>query len=161
MRAKYAGYIEHESLQAERLKRDESKKIPDNFDYDAIRGLRFEAREKLKRILPDTLRRAASIPGVNPADLSLLSLALKKASYKGWKANFFGATDPFEGCRSAKILSGRAFDCCKKVTFARENAIMSSWKGLYFCLKVTESTIWDAEIEGKKCLSWSKKVHLK
>lgn len=83
LRAKYAGYIEHESLQAERLKRDESKKIPDNFDYDAIRGLRFEAREKLKRILPDTLRRAASIPGVNPADLSLLSLALKKASYKG------------------------------------------------------------------------------
>ena len=87
LRAKYAGYIEHEALQAERLKRDEGKKIPANFDYDAVRGLRFEAREKLKRIQPDTLRRAASIPGVNPADLSLLSLALKKASKSGQNAS--------------------------------------------------------------------------
>ena len=78
LRAKYEGYIAHERVQAERLRRDESLRIPEGFDYDAVRGLRFEAREKLRRIRPDSLRRAASIPGVNPADLALLSLALKK-----------------------------------------------------------------------------------
>ena len=78
LRAKYEGYIAHERVQAERLRRDESLRIPEGFDYAAVRGLRFEAREKLRRIRPDSLRRAASIPGVNPADLALLSLALKK-----------------------------------------------------------------------------------
>ena len=81
LRAKYEGYIAHERTQAERLRRDEALVIPDGFDYDAVRGLRFEAREKLRRVRPDTLRRAASIPGVNPADLALLSLALRK---QGW-----------------------------------------------------------------------------
>lgn len=78
LRAKYEGYIEHEARQAERLRREEGVTIPPGFDYDAVRGLRFEACEKLKRFLPDTLRRAASIPGVNPADVALLSLALAK-----------------------------------------------------------------------------------
>ena len=82
LRAKYEGYIAHERVQAERLKRDEALRIPDGFDYDSVRGLRFEAREKLRRIRPDSLRRAASIPGVNPADLALLSLAIAKASRK-------------------------------------------------------------------------------
>jgi tRNA uridine 5-carboxymethylaminomethyl modification enzyme len=75
--AKYEGYIAHEALEAKKLERDEKMVIPPAFDYDSVKGLRFEAREKLKRIQPDTLRRAASIPGVNPADLSLLSLALR------------------------------------------------------------------------------------
>ena len=44
------------------------------------RKVRFEAREKLERIRPDSLRRAGSIPGVNPADLALLSIAVKRAS---------------------------------------------------------------------------------
>jgi tRNA uridine 5-carboxymethylaminomethyl modification enzyme len=78
LRAKYEGYIAHEALEAKKLERDEKLVIPADFDYDAVKGLRFEAREKLKRIQPDTLRRASSIPGVNPADLSLLSLALRK-----------------------------------------------------------------------------------
>lgn len=77
LRAKYEGYIAHEALEAQKLIRDEKLIIPTDFDYDTVKGLRFEAREKLKHIRPDTLRRAASIPGVNPADLSLLSLALK------------------------------------------------------------------------------------
>ena len=81
LHAKYEGYIAHERTQAERLRRDEALVIPDGFDYDAVRGLRFEAREKLRRVRPDTLRRASSIPGVNPADLALLSLALRK---QGW-----------------------------------------------------------------------------
>lgn len=77
LRAKYEGYIAHEAQQAERLKRDEARRIPLSFDYTAVRGLRFEAREKLQRIRPETLRRAASIPGVNPADIALLAIALK------------------------------------------------------------------------------------
>lgn len=78
LRAKYEGYIAHERQQAERLRKDEALAIPPGFDYAAVRGLRFEAREKLERIRPDSLRRAASIPGVNPADLALLSLAIKR-----------------------------------------------------------------------------------
>lgn len=77
LRAKYEGYIAHEKEQAERLKRDERLLIPVGFDYESVRGLRFEAREKLMRIRPDSLRRAAGIPGVNPADIALLALALK------------------------------------------------------------------------------------
>lgn len=77
LRAKYEGYIAHEAIEAQKLQRDEKLSIPEDFDYDAVKGLRYEACEKLKRIRPDTLRRAASIPGVNPADLSLLSLALR------------------------------------------------------------------------------------
>lgn len=78
LRAKYEGYIAHEAQQAERLRKDEALQIPEDFDYDAVKGLRFEAREKLKRQRPDSLRRAAGIPGVNPADLALLSLVIKK-----------------------------------------------------------------------------------
>lgn len=81
LRAKYEGYIAHERQQAERLRKDEALAIPSGFDYAAVRGLRFEAREKLDRIRPDSLRRAASIPGVNPADLALLSLAIKRATH--------------------------------------------------------------------------------
>ncbi len=78
LRAKYEGYIAHEAAQAEKLKRDEALVIPEGFDYAAVRGLRFEACEKLQRIRPDTLRRAGFIPGVNPADLTLLALHLKR-----------------------------------------------------------------------------------
>ena len=48
-----------------------------SFDYDAIVALRFESREKLKKILPETLGQAARISGVNPADISILSVWLK------------------------------------------------------------------------------------
>ncbi len=81
LRAKYEGYIAHEALQAERLRRDEALLIPPTFDYASVKGLRYEACEKLLRQRPDSLRRAASIPGVNPADLALLALALRKLKY--------------------------------------------------------------------------------
>lgn len=81
LRAKYEGYIAHEALQAERLRRDEALLIPPSFDYASVKGLRYEACEKLLRQRPDSLRRAASIPGVNPADLALLALALRKLKY--------------------------------------------------------------------------------
>lgn len=81
LRAKYEGYIAHEALQAERLRRDEALLIPPDFDYTEVKGLRYEACEKLLRQRPDSLRRAASIPGVNPADLALIALSLRKLKY--------------------------------------------------------------------------------
>lgn len=81
LRAKYEGYIAHEALQAERLRRDEALIIPPDFDYAEVKGLRYEACEKLLRQRPDSLRRAASIPGVNPADLALIALSLRKLKY--------------------------------------------------------------------------------
>lgn len=78
LRAKYEGYIAHEAAQAKRLMHSGSIKIPKGFDYASIKGLRFEACEKLTRIRPETLRMASEIPGVNPADVALLAVALKK-----------------------------------------------------------------------------------
>lgn len=78
LRAKYEGYIAHEAAQAARLAREGAEPIPSDFDYASVKGLRFEALEKLRKVRPDTLRRASGIPGVNPADVALLSLALRR-----------------------------------------------------------------------------------
>ena len=69
---KYAGYIEKERNNADKLNRLESMRIPDNFDYDKIVSLSFEGREKLKKIRPVTLSQASRISGVSPADISVL-----------------------------------------------------------------------------------------
>ena len=69
---KYAGYIEKERNNADKLNRLESVRIPDNFDYDKIVSLSFEGREKLKKIRPITLSQASRISGVSPADISVL-----------------------------------------------------------------------------------------
>jgi tRNA uridine 5-carboxymethylaminomethyl modification enzyme gidA len=69
---KYAGYIEKERNNADKLNRLESMRIPDNFDYDKIVSLSFEGREKLKKIRPVTLSQASRISGVSPADISIL-----------------------------------------------------------------------------------------
>ena len=69
---KYAGYIEKEKNNADKLNRLESVRIPENFDYDKIVSLSFEGREKLKKIRPITLSQASRISGVSPADISVL-----------------------------------------------------------------------------------------
>jgi tRNA uridine 5-carboxymethylaminomethyl modification enzyme gidA len=69
---KYAGYIEKEKNNADKLNRLESVRIPDGFDYDKIVSLSFEGREKLKKIRPTTLSQASRISGVSPADVSVL-----------------------------------------------------------------------------------------
>jgi tRNA uridine 5-carboxymethylaminomethyl modification enzyme len=75
---KYAGYIVREAAKAERMRRDEARHIPADADYDRMPELRFEAREKLKSHHPETLAQATRISGVNPADVSILMLYLKK-----------------------------------------------------------------------------------
>ena len=69
---KYAGYIEKERNQADKLHRLENVRIPEHFDYDKVVSLSFEGREKLKKIRPATLSQASRISGVSPADVSIL-----------------------------------------------------------------------------------------
>jgi len=74
----YAPYIEQEIKAAERAKQDESIKIPNWLNYDDCVGVRFESREKLKKYRPECLAQASRIPGVNPADIALLAIIIKK-----------------------------------------------------------------------------------
>ncbi|UCC64891.1 MAG: tRNA uridine-5-carboxymethylaminomethyl(34) synthesis enzyme MnmG, partial [Anaerolineae bacterium] len=76
--AHYAGYIAKQRLEVERAQRLEGLTIPAGFDYDAIAGLRNEAREKLVRVRPATVGQASRIYGVNPADVSVLLIHLRR-----------------------------------------------------------------------------------
>lgn len=78
IRVKYAGYIERESKQAEKASRLDNVLIPNDIEYDNIVSIRSESRDKLKKIRPETLGQASRISGVNPADISILQVFLKK-----------------------------------------------------------------------------------
>lgn len=69
---KYSGYIEREKSIAEKIKRLEYLKLPDWLKYDEIMGLTMEARQKLSIIRPETIAQASRIPGISPADISVL-----------------------------------------------------------------------------------------
>jgi len=71
---KYSGYIERERLMADKIQRLEHVPLGDRFDYDSIRALSTEARQKLSRLRPDNVAQASRIPGVSPADISILLL---------------------------------------------------------------------------------------
>ena len=73
---KYSGYIKRELAEAERHKKLEDKKLPEDIDYRAITGLRLEAAEKLSKIRPANIGQASRISGVNPADISVLLIYL-------------------------------------------------------------------------------------
>ena len=75
---KYAGYIKKEEEKLARLKRMEAKRIPANIDYEKIDGLATEGRQKLEKIRPETLAQASRISGVNPADIAILSVYIRK-----------------------------------------------------------------------------------
>ena len=69
---KYEGYIEREKLQADKNNRLEYIRIPEDFDFDKIKGLSIECRQKLSRYRPSTIAQASRISGVSPADISVL-----------------------------------------------------------------------------------------
>ncbi len=73
---KYAGYIKRQKAQAEQFRKLESKPLPKDLDYNAITGLRLEARQKLSEIRPENIGRASRISGVSPADISVLLIYL-------------------------------------------------------------------------------------
>lgn len=76
--ARYAGYIDRQRVDIERLRRHENTAIPAEFDYFQVVGLSNEVRQKLAEARPTSLARASRIPGVTPAAISLLLIFLKK-----------------------------------------------------------------------------------
>ena len=83
---KYAGYIARQQRAIKDVKRLENTPIPEDFDYAPLNGLRLEAREKLARIRPVSLAQAGRIPGVSPADMAVLSVAVEAAN-RGRRTN--------------------------------------------------------------------------
>jgi tRNA uridine 5-carboxymethylaminomethyl modification enzyme len=75
---KYDGYIKRQQAQVEEMHRLEVKKIPESVDFNAIEGLRLEAREKLTKARPQSVGQASRISGVTPADISVLLIFLAK-----------------------------------------------------------------------------------
>jgi len=73
---KYAGYIEKERINADKLKRLERVSIPRGFNYDELASLSSEAKEKLKKILPNSISQASRISGIKPSDISVILVKL-------------------------------------------------------------------------------------
>ena len=78
--AKYAGYIQKQQREVERMRRLEDWRIPPELDYTRVVGLRNEALEKLRCVRPATVGQAARIQGVNPADISILLIHLRRSA---------------------------------------------------------------------------------
>ena len=74
---KYAGYLQRQLKQVEDFKREESRLLPENMDYESIAGLRLEARQKLSQIRPLSVGQAGRISGVSPADIAVLLIWLE------------------------------------------------------------------------------------
>ncbi len=75
---KYEGYINKTNRDIEKMLKIEEKKIPEDIDYNKIKNLASEARQKLIQVRPESIGQAARISGVNPADLSILAIYLRK-----------------------------------------------------------------------------------
>ena len=87
---KYEGYIRRQMEDVERASRLESKQIPEGLDYAGIRGMRLEARQKLAERRPATVGIASRIPGVSPADISVLLVALAQYGSEGGNSDESG-----------------------------------------------------------------------
>lgn len=83
LRARYDGYIRRQMADIKRHRATETMAITAEFDYEALVGLTFEAKDKLKRIRPSTVGQASRIPGVSPADISILLVHLHRANRSG------------------------------------------------------------------------------
>ncbi len=77
---KFEGYIQKQIKQAERQAKQETIAIPDNFQYAKLDGLALEARQKLQKIQPRTIGQASRISGVNPSDIAMLVLYLRRGN---------------------------------------------------------------------------------
>lgn len=79
---KYEGYIQKQLIQVEQMRRLETRKIPEDINYEEVRGLRLEAIEKLQRIHPHSIGQASRISGVSPADISVLLIYMESCKEK-------------------------------------------------------------------------------
>jgi tRNA uridine 5-carboxymethylaminomethyl modification enzyme len=75
---KYEGYIKKQLLQIERFKSLEDKRLPEDFDYFALDGIRKEAKQRLSKVRPRSVGQAARVSGVSPADINVLLIHLKR-----------------------------------------------------------------------------------
>ena len=75
---KYAGYLARQEKQVEEFRKEESRLLPPEIDYNAIAGLRLEARQKLSEIRPMSIGQAGRISGVSPADIAVLLIYLEQ-----------------------------------------------------------------------------------
>lgn len=82
MNIKYEGYIKKDLERVKKLEQMENKKIPETINYDEIIGLKNEAREKLKKIKPETIGQALRISGVDPSDISIVLVHIESLSRK-------------------------------------------------------------------------------
>jgi tRNA uridine 5-carboxymethylaminomethyl modification enzyme len=82
IRHKYAGYIRRQEDSAAKFAQGEGRRLPPNFDYDAVKGLSLEVREKLQEVQPRSLGQAARISGVTPAAIAILMVYLKRGGGK-------------------------------------------------------------------------------
>jgi len=73
---KYSGYIDRETVLAEKMVRLEAVHISDSLDFSSLESLSTEARQKLERIRPKTIGQASRIPGVSPSDINVLLVLL-------------------------------------------------------------------------------------
>lgn len=78
IKIKYEGYIARQLAQVKEMKRLEEKKLPEDMNYQCIKGLRIEARDKLNKVKPINIGQASRISGVNPADISVLLIYLEQ-----------------------------------------------------------------------------------
>ena len=78
IQVKYAGYLARQEKQVAEFKKEEARLLPENLDYNAISGLRLEARQKLDEIRPVSLGQAGRISGVSPADIAVLMIYLEQ-----------------------------------------------------------------------------------
>ena len=85
-RAKYAGYIERQSEEIDRQRRNEETKLPDDIDYGQVAGLSHEVRSRLAEYRPATVGQAGRVPGVTPAAVTLLLVHLKKRALAAERA---------------------------------------------------------------------------
>ncbi len=79
---RYAGYIEREQREIERIRKLENRELPQDIDYTAIAGIRKEARQKLQAIRPLNVGQASRVSGVSPADIAVLLVWLEKSKQK-------------------------------------------------------------------------------
>lgn len=86
IQVKYAGYIERQQQEIEKIRRHEETRLPDDFDYAKVAGLSNEVVQKLSSIRPQTIGQASRISGITPAAISLLLIALKKRDLQHTKS---------------------------------------------------------------------------
>ena len=75
---KYEGYIKLQEAQVEKFKKLETKILPEDIDYEKLKGLSLEARQKLNKAKPHSIGQASRISGVSPADVSVLLVYLQQ-----------------------------------------------------------------------------------